>query len=110
MAVAFWGSVSFVILAEKLVEQDHFQFYVYYVAILFLAIYAGLVYLYKNEKKRYGTLMILALAVVSIEAAVNTTVTSVTTTSRTSYIKDNEEVERLVDSLFPAETFSLALC
>lgn len=105
VAVAFWGSVSFVILAEKLVEQDHFQFYVYYVAILFLAIYAGLVYLYKNEKKRYGTLMILALAVVSIEAAVNTTVTSVTTTSRTSYIKDNEEVERLVDSLFPAETF-----
>lgn len=105
VVLAFWGSVAFVILAEKLVEQDHFQFYVYYVAILFLAAYAGLLYLYKVKKKRYGFLMILALGTVSVEAAVNTTVTSVTTTSRTSYIKDNQDVERLVDSLVPADTF-----
>lgn len=105
VVIAFWGSVSFVILAEKLVEQDHFQFYVYYAAILFLAVYAGLIYLFKQKKKSYGVLMILTLAAVSVEAAVNTTVTSVTTTSRTSYIKDNKEVERLVDSLYPADTF-----
>ncbi|MCI9360263.1 MAG: YfhO family protein [Hungatella sp.] len=105
VAAAFWGSVSFVILAEKLVEQEHFQFYMYYIAILFLSVYAGLIYLYKYKKKSYGILMILALAVVSVEAAVNTTLTSVTTTSRTNYIKDNGEVERLVNTLLPAETF-----
>ena len=105
VAVAFWGSVSFVILAEKLVEQEHFEFYVYYVAILFLAIYAGLIYWYKMGGRRKGVLLILALTAVSLEAAVNTTITSVTTTSRTSYIKDNEAVRRLTATLLPADTF-----
>ena len=45
IVIAFFSSIVFVILAEKLVEQEHFKYYVYYVAILFLAIYAGLLYL-----------------------------------------------------------------
>lgn len=105
VAVAFWSGLGFVILAEKLVEQEHFEFYVYYVAILFLAIYAGLIYWYKMEKRRKGVLLILALTAVSLEAAVNTTITSVTTTSRASYIKDNEAVRRLTATLLPADTF-----
>ena len=105
VAMAFWGAVSFVILAEKMVEQEHFEFYVYYIAIILLAMYAGLIYWYKTGKRRKGTLLVLALALVSVEAAVNTTVTSVTTTSRSSYIKDNEEVKILTDSLQPADTF-----
>lgn len=103
IAMAFWGSVCFVILAEKLVEQKHFQFYVYYVAILFLAVYTGLIYMYRRGKR--GTAVFLALAVVSVEAAVNTTVTSVTTTSRTAYTKDNGEVMNLVKTLQPAKDF-----
>ena len=47
----------------------------------------------------------LALALVSMEAAINTTVTSVTTTSRESYTADNEEVRILKDSLEPASDF-----
>ncbi len=105
VVVAFWSGLGFVILAEKLVEQEHFEFYVYYVAILFLAIYAGLIYWYKMGGRRKGVLLILALTVVSLEAAVNTTITSVTTTSRTSYIKDNEAVRRLTATLLPADTF-----
>ena len=42
---------------------------------------------------------------VSIEAAVNTAVTSVTTTSRTAYTDDNAAVEQLVDSIQPNDTF-----
>ena len=49
--------------------------------------------------------MALGLLTVSVEAAVNTTVTSVTTTSRTSYIKDNEDVRELTKSLVPSDTF-----
>ncbi len=105
VVVAFWSGLGFVILAEKLVEQEHFEFYVYYVAILFLAIYAGLIYWYKMGGRRKGVLLILALTAVSLEAAVNTTITSVTTTSRTSYIKDNEAVRRLTATLLPADTF-----
>lgn len=52
VAIAFWGSVCFVLLAEKLVTQEHFHFIVYYVALLFLAAYAGLIYLYKGGRRR----------------------------------------------------------
>ena len=82
-------SVCFVILAEKLVEQEHFHFAVYYVAILFLAAYTGLIYLYKKRRRELAAF--LALALVAVEAAVNTTVTSVTTTSRAAYTRDNKE-------------------
>ncbi len=103
VALAYWGSICFVILAEKLVEQEHFHFSVYYVAILFLSMYAGLIYLYR--RKRRETALFLALAVVSIEAAVNTTVTSVTTTSREAYTRDNKDVISLVEGLQPAGDF-----
>lgn len=103
IALAFWGSICFVILAEKLVTQEHFHFAVYYAAILFLSAYTGILYLYK--KHRTGTAVFLALALVSIEAAVNTTITSVTTTSREAYTRDNEEVRLLIDTLEPAEEF-----
>ena len=44
----------------------------------FLALYGGLIYLYKSGKRRTGTVLLAALALVSVEAAVNMTVTSVT--------------------------------
>ena len=103
VAAAFWGSVCFVILAEKLVEQEHFHFAVYYVAILFLAAYTGLIYLYKKRRRELAAF--LALALVAVEAAVNTTVTSVTTTSREAYTRDNKEVQALMEKLEPAEDF-----
>lgn len=104
IAMAFWGSVCFVILAEKLVEQEHFHFSVYYAAIIFLAAYTGIIYLYRSGRKK-GLAVILALGVVSIEAAVNTTVTSVTTTSREAYTRDNKDVISLVGTLEPASDF-----
>lgn len=105
IAAAFWGSICFVILAEKLVEQKHFQFYAFYIAIIFLTLYAGLLYLYKKGRMNINVLLFLALALVAVESAVNTTVTSVTTTSRSAYIKDNQDVEQLKDSLQPTSSF-----
>lgn len=105
ITAAFAGAVGFVLLAQKLVEADHFHFIVYYVAILFLALYLGVIYLYQKGPRYRGKALLAALAVVCVEAAVNTTVTSVTTTSRTAYIEDNAAVERLVDSVQPNSTF-----
>ncbi len=105
IVIAFFGAVTFVILAEKLVEQEHFKYYVYYVAIIFLAIYAGILYLYKHKKVNSNILVVIVLAVVAVESAVNTTVTSVTTTSRTNYMDDNADVENLMELIRPADTF-----
>ncbi len=100
--LAFWGAVGFVILAQKLVTEEHFHFSVFYVAILFLALYLGILWMYYAGPRFRNRAVLCALALVSIEAAVNMTVTSVTTTSRTAYIRDNEEVKTLVSMVLPA--------
>ena len=105
IAACFGGSVVFVILAEKLVEQKHFEFHVYYLSILLLTMYTGLLYFYKKKPFYENRILVMALLLVSAEAAINTTVTSVTTTSRTSYISDNEDVRKLMNEIRPAKTF-----
>ena len=105
VAIAFWGSVCFVLVAEQTVTDDAFHFIVFYAAILFLAVYAGLIRLYQKGRINGNLLVLLALAAVSVEAAVNTTATSVTTTSRTAYVEDNQDVIDLVSGLTPADTF-----
>ncbi|WP_394523046.1 YfhO family protein [Lacrimispora sp. JR3] len=104
IVLAFFASIIFVIMAQKLITDDAFHFSVFYVAIIFLAAYAGLVRLYQNGISR-NVLVLVALGIVSLEAAVNTTVTSVTTTSRTSYIKDNKAAMELASSLMPNDSF-----
>lgn len=99
VAAAFWGSVSFVLLAQKLVTDKAYHFTVFYVAILFLAVYAGLVYFYRNPRRSRTAAALLTLAVVAVEAAVNTTVTSINTTSRSGYKSDNDGVIELTRDL-----------
>jgi len=99
IAIAFWGSVCYVLLAQKLVTDEAYHFVVFYVAILFLAAYAGLMYFYLNPRCSRTAAALLTLAVVAVESAVNTTVTSVTTTSRTAYTEDNEDTRRLTADL-----------
>ncbi len=105
LAFAFWGAVAFVVMAQKLVTEDHFHFIVYYVAILFLALYMGGICLYRRGACCYNAALMLMLTLVSLEAGINTAVTSVPTTSRTSYVSDNAAVERLVASVQPNESF-----
>lgn len=105
MAAAFWGAFGFVILAQKLVTEEHFHFLVFYAAMLFLALYLGILYLYQKGVRYKNRALLLALFLVSMEAAVNMAVTSVTTTSRTAYKEDNEAVEKLAELVQPNETF-----
>ncbi|PPK81671.1 putative membrane protein YfhO [Lacrimispora xylanisolvens] len=104
VVTAFFATVIFVIMAQKLITDDAFHFSIFYVAIIFLAVYTGLISLYQRGINR-NVLVLLALGVVALEAAVNTTVTSVTTTSRTSYVKDNKASIDLTEGLLPNPDF-----
>lgn len=104
VVLAFWGAVAFVLIAEKTVTESAFHFIVFYAAILFLALYTGLLWLYHQGRNR-NVLTLLALGLVSLEAAINMTATSVTITSRTSYVRDNEDVRTLVNEMIPHNTF-----
>ena len=53
VSVAFWGSASFVLLAQKFMEGDEaYHFAVFYGAIFFLALYTGLIFLYRSSRER----------------------------------------------------------
>ncbi len=104
VVIAFFASVIFVLLAQKLITDEAYHFSVFYGAILFLSVYAGLIGLYQRGVSR-NVLVLLTLGVISLEAALNTTVTSVPTTSRTSYVKDNKASADLADSLMPNDSF-----
>jgi len=105
LLAAFWGAVAFVILAQKLVTEEHFHFIVYYVAVLVLALYLAVIYLYRKGPRYRMRALLAGLALVAVEAGANMAVTSVTTTSRTSYKKDNAAVEALVDQVLPGDSF-----
>lgn len=103
---AFGYAVAFVLMAQKLLENnEQFHFVVFYVAILFLALYLAGIAWYKKKPRWRCIILFYTLAVVTIEASVNTAVTSVTTTSRTEYTRDNSAVENLVSTVQPNETF-----
>lgn len=99
VAIAFFGSISYILLAQKLIDDKAYHDSVFYVAILFLSAYAGMIYFYKNPGRTKGAAVLLALSLVSVEAAINTTVTSISTTSRTAYKEDNKEISELTEGL-----------
>lgn len=99
IAAAFGGSVFFVLLLQKLITDDAYHFIVFYVAILFLGLYTAVIYFYKNPARSKSLAVLLALGIVAVEAAVNMTVTSVSTTSRTAYKEDNKDVIALMKNL-----------
>ena len=101
--LAFWGSICFVLLAQKLIDAEHFHFSIFYVAIIILAMYAGVLHLYKTDRR--GLAAVLALILVSVEAAANTAVTSVTITSREAYTRDNEDVRILMNTIEKSDEF-----
>lgn len=98
-AKCFWGAVIFVLLAQKLVTEDHFDLSVFYITLILLAMYAGLIYLYKHRRLRTPAVLLLALALVAGENAMNTSVTSVTTVTRSIYLNENKNMMNLADSV-----------
>lgn len=102
--IAFGISMGYILLAQKIVNNEDFHFVVFYVAMIFISVYAILTYMY--IKKRFSTtsLFLCALALVVIESSINMSVTSVTTINRSNYINDNKDVRALVAKL-PKDEF-----
>ena len=105
LGMAFLLSAGFILLCQKLITAKHFAFWVYYVSLAFVAAYVLLMWLWRTGRMRGKAAMLLAFSVVLSEAAANTALTSITTTSRTAYTDDNEDVRELIKTLFPGTEF-----
>lgn len=92
-------AILFVVLLQKLITEESFHWSVFYIAIVLILIYFGLLYTEKRSRRRSNMLMLMLLVVLTGETALNMAVTSVSTTGRSSYISDNEDVRKLVNAV-----------
>lgn len=97
---SFGMAIAFLLVAQKVVTDDAIHFSVFYLSGLFVLLYYYFLYTERTRTKRAHHWTVLAmLVVVSVEATLNMAVTSVTTTSRTAYVSDNKDVEKLVQAV-----------
>ena len=100
---SIWIAVAFVLVCETLyAPDDGWNFPVYYVSIIFIGVYGLLAYLRCKYKNGAAFLAIAGLLIVFTENFMNTTMTSVTTVSRTNYVeydKDYDYLEQYAKSI-----------
>ena len=97
---SFGMAIAFLLVAQKVVTDDAIHFSVFYLSGLFVLLYYYFLYTERTRTKRAHHWTVLAmLVIVSVEATLNMAVTSVTTTSRTAYVSDNQDVEKLVQAV-----------
>ena len=104
LGIAFALTMMYILLAQKIVTNEDFHFAVFYAAMIFISIYALIIYMYLKNRFSSTNLFLIALAIVVIESSINMSVTSVTTINRTNYIFDNKDVRALVKNL-PLDDF-----
>lgn len=92
---SFWGGLGFILLCQQLITDETFEFHHYLVTAIFMGLYALLLYLYRRKKAAPATLAIVALTLIVAESAMNTGITSVSTTNRTSYWANTESYTNL---------------
>ena len=92
-------AIGFVVIAEHIITEEFFHWYTFYLSILFISLYGLMAYLYRRRKIPTDILAIIIFSIVAIEAAINTSETSVTTTNRTSYKQYDKAISTLLEQV-----------
>ncbi|MCM1569740.1 MAG: YfhO family protein [Roseburia sp.] len=94
---AYLGAVGFLLFVEKFVEHEDFMVWTAVWNLVFVTIYAILLYLYRTRKKETTLFVLAAVALVTVivESSINTIITSVGTTGRSAYLASVEEYQAL---------------
>ncbi|MCM1058030.1 MAG: YfhO family protein [Firmicutes bacterium] len=92
-------AVGFLLFCEKFVDHEDFELGVKLLTLLFVTMYAVLLYLYRTKRKETVRLGVAAaaLALVLAECGVNTWDTSIGTTDRAAYLDQQEDYRALYE-------------
>lgn len=108
-------AVGYFLYCEKFVEHEDFQWGVKLLTLAVISVYAILLWLYRTRESRelHKMLAIVAITVVIAESFTNMIVTSVGTVSRSDYLAELEDYEKLYemtkeqeDSVYRLEKFN----
>ncbi len=95
---SMWLVIGFILVAEKLITDDAFHWWVYLLSILFAGMYGGVLYLIRKGNTGRNMLIMLSMIILVIEMTLNTGLTSITTASRTTYTSEDSSVKSLVNA------------
>ena len=98
IGVAFAISIALVLIANAFSKNGKVEFFAFYFTIILLLLYLLLLDRFKKRKLK-GNIVLITFILISVEAILNMGATSVATTSRTSYVKDNKDVALLTSDL-----------
>jgi len=91
------------LIMEQIFVSDDYPYYIIYVSLAFLAFYALYFGLIRRERLPRIVCLEIFFVLVVAEAFINTTATSVNTTGRTSYLKDNQSITNLLETVAKQE-------
>ena len=92
------GCTILFLIIEEIFAGDSYPYYIIYVSLVFLALYALYFGLVRNGKLPSIVCYEILFVLVTVEAFTNTVATSVNTTGRTSYVSDNQAISTLLET------------
>lgn len=91
------GVTILLLLIEQIFASDDYPYYIVYVSLAFLILYAFYFSLKRSDKLTPTACCCFFFILIGMEAFINTNATSVSTTGRTSYISDNSSITALLE-------------
>lgn len=92
------GCAILFLVIEEIFAGESYPYYIIYVSLAFLALYALYFGLTRSGKLPRIVCYEILFVLVTLEAFINTTATSVNTTGRTSYVTDNAAITSLLET------------
>ncbi len=95
----YLAAAGFLLFCEKFVEHEDFELGVKLLTLMFVTLYAVLLYLYRTREGReaHKAIAIVAFVAVIAECSINTLDTSISTTSRSAYLGQQEDYQSLYE-------------
>lgn len=99
LGICFFGVLCFLLICDKLIDTEMFTYSIFLVTLVLVALYGFLLFFFRENPKNRQMVLYATLAVVMVEAGVNTYITSVPTVNRTNYLKSYDDYYALMDRL-----------
>lgn len=96
---SFACAVTLFLLFEHFITDENYTFSIVYLSLIFLGFYLLIILCFRNTKLNKNFIIYLLFIVTICEAAINTNETAFGTTSRTSYMADNQAVEKVLENV-----------
>ena len=99
ISAIFWGVALFLLYLGNAFTTEELTVDSLYMSAIFIAIYALVMLIYKSKKLSQSLTILIAFALLIVECTINMEYTGYSTTSRTLYLKDYDQVNTLLDNL-----------